>query len=575
MMQRHVLIVARSEAFHAVLAEGLRGRGFRVHAARTSGEIVQLVREMPLEAVLVESMRGSDAERFRGQVQRIRPDCLVLFVTGLDLARETGKLRLHGPSDFIVGGDDILSLLEELAPRRAPERAGPDHRIRSLIQSLDVVVSLLEADDPFFAGFSNRVAGLAAEVAAAMELDQDAIDEIAVAALLRDIGKAGVDRAILEETRIYDAPDMIRMQQHVEWSLRLLEHITFPWKILSLVRHHHERYDGAGYPDSLHGRQIPIGARILAATETWIAMVSDRPHRKAKDHDEARAELIAVAGSQLDPEVVETLLRVVEARAAAHGEEDPPLVAIDHVDAAYARLLRVRLINDGFDVTLVGEREPGARTSGNRVPSVLVCEIANDPDDAVMRLDRARAAIGSKPTPIAVLSSLDDRAMRMACLGLGIDDFIPKDNDLEEVVARIRNILLRDVRRRNPAETTTWDGIGGRLEAMAPADVAQFLALGGKTACLSLTGDGGAGAIWFESGRIVHATCDGARGVDALRLMLRWASGTFAIRHGATTSERTVDDDGTSLLREVMRITDEGAPAIEPVMDVFEGDVRA
>src|SRR5262249_51177426 len=156
----------------------------------------------------------------------------------------------------------------------------------------DVLVGLIELGDRYFGGSSHQAMRLARAVAEEMSSETDTQDEGAIAALLRDIGKAGIERTVIAQEGGLSEQQMRAVQSHVEGSVRLLEHIDFPWKILPVIRHHHERYDGRGYPDGLKGREIPIGARILAVVDAYLAMVSDRPHRPAMTQDPAFEELI-------------------------------------------------------------------------------------------------------------------------------------------------------------------------------------------------------------------------------------------------------------------------------------------
>ena len=138
---------------------------------------------------------------------------------------------------------------------------------------------MLEIRDDFFAGSSHRAARLVRAVAEEMGLDDFAVREAVLGCLLRDLGKVELEPGLLGE---FTPEQWDAMKEHVEGSVRLLEHIDFPWKVVPVIRHHHERYDGRGYPDGLKGREIPLGARILAAVDAYTAMVSPRPHRATR-----------------------------------------------------------------------------------------------------------------------------------------------------------------------------------------------------------------------------------------------------------------------------------------------------
>ncbi|GAJ12434.1 unnamed protein product [marine sediment metagenome] len=140
------------------------------------------------------------------------------------------------------------------------------------------------------------------------------MEKIRLAGLIHDIGKIGVRECVLKKQGKLTAKEY----QHVKYHCELGEHILAPIvedeEILKVVRHHHERYDGTGYPDRLRESQISLGARILAVADTYDAITSERPYRQAMSHDAARIEIECSKSTQFDPEVVDIFLRI------AHGQ---------------------------------------------------------------------------------------------------------------------------------------------------------------------------------------------------------------------------------------------------------------
>lgn len=554
----HVLVVAKNAATAEGLVAALRAARCVVHLASGADEVVRCVRELPLSAVLVVSMKGPDAERFREHILRAHPACRVVFLSRTASPSGDGSAESGG---WTLSEREMTALVSTSVPPE--ESAGANRKVRSLIQALDLVVSLLESEDPYFAGSTHRVRELAEEVATRMKLTPDTVDEILVASLLRDIGKLALGASLLENSEVFDEAAARKMQDHVAWAERLLDHIDFPWRIRLIVRHHHERYDGKGYPDGIAGRAIPIGARIVAAADAFVAMVSDRRHRPAKPLDEARNELMTVAGKQLDPEVVEVLLAAVSETMACGSAGTRPTVVLADFDTAYRRLLRLRLQDEGIEVvmrdTLV---EVGPIVRGNP-PGLIAADLGGEGVSGLARL-REDASSGERRVPIVILAPTDDRTLRLACLKHGIDDFIAKDRDLEETVARIKNVLLRSSDRPLTIAAEGNDGIRGRLEEMSLPDVVQFLSLGAKTAHVAVGDDEGPkGELWVEGGSLVHAAAGDARGEAALFEMLRWDSGQFRIHHGVTTADRSLEGDPMHLLLEGLRLRDEAAAVQE------------
>jgi len=175
----------------------------------------------------------------------------------------------------------------------------------------DAIAGLAEAlleRDRYTGEHSESVVELAARVARGLGLDETEIERIRQGALLHDIGKVAIPDEVLHKNGPLDDKEWEIMRQHPAIGERILRSIPGLGGVARIVRHEHERFDGAGYPDGLSGTEIPIGSRIILACDAYHAMTSDRPYRKAMDHSEAIRELAASAGTQFDPEITEQLI---------------------------------------------------------------------------------------------------------------------------------------------------------------------------------------------------------------------------------------------------------------------------
>ncbi|MDH7569709.1 MAG: HD domain-containing phosphohydrolase [Armatimonadota bacterium] len=166
---------------------------------------------------------------------------------------------------------------------------------------------------------SKKVAELAEAVAVSMRLPEAEVASIRRAALLQDLGNLSVSEEVLLKPGPLTEEEFQQVRGHVELSARNLEAVEELQDVAPIVRHHHERVDGSGYPLGLAGREIPLGARVLAAADAYVKMTADLPWRAAKSHDEAVEELRAAAGVHLDEEVVHHLLAVLRARPQGGG----------------------------------------------------------------------------------------------------------------------------------------------------------------------------------------------------------------------------------------------------------------
>ena len=145
-----------------------------------------------------------------------------------------------------------------------------------------------------------------------MNLPEFEIEGIRVAGILHDIGKIGVPEGILLKFAPLTDAEFGVIKQHSTISARIIEKAELPRDVTSLARHHHERYNGNGYPDGLKGKDIPLGARILAVADTYEALLADRPYRKGFPKEKALEIIKEAVGTQLDPEIVPVFLELVE-----------------------------------------------------------------------------------------------------------------------------------------------------------------------------------------------------------------------------------------------------------------------
>jgi putative nucleotidyltransferase with HDIG domain len=181
-------------------------------------------------------------------------------------------------------------------------------------ETLASLSNALEAKDEYTSQHTEEVVRLAVSVAAELGLDLESVRNVELGAVLHDIGKVRVPEAILNKPGPLNEEEWAVMKTHPEVGEHILRPIQSLQGILPIVRHHHERWDGTGYPDRLAGRAIPLGARIVAACDAYRAMTENRPYRAALSDTEARQQLMEGRSSQFDRDCVEALLSALDRR---------------------------------------------------------------------------------------------------------------------------------------------------------------------------------------------------------------------------------------------------------------------
>jgi len=188
------------------------------------------------------------------------------------------------------------------------------HKFEQMKPLLDTITALafaVEAKDPYMKDHFQKVSRLAAQIAMQAGLSEAEVEEIRLAGIVHDIGKIHVPESVLFKPTLLTAEEYEIMKSHAAWGAKILE----PLKVTAIeriVRHHHESFDGQGYPDCLRGERIPLGARIMTVADAFHAMVSARAYRAARPVEEALAELRRCRGTQFDPLVVDAFLRSIQ-----------------------------------------------------------------------------------------------------------------------------------------------------------------------------------------------------------------------------------------------------------------------
>lgn len=185
------------------------------------------------------------------------------------------------------------------------ERAGRGSIHRVYEQTVEALVAAAGQRDKTAEGHSRRVTRYCVAIGRVMGLEGDDIANLKYAAGLHDIGKVAVSRKILNKLGRLTDEEFAVMKRHSTIAIRILEKIDGLQDAAPLIKHHHERFDGKGYPDGLAGEDIPVGARIISVAEAFDILTSDVPWRDAMDQESALQELSACAGTQFDPVVVE------------------------------------------------------------------------------------------------------------------------------------------------------------------------------------------------------------------------------------------------------------------------------
>jgi putative nucleotidyltransferase with HDIG domain len=294
----YIVLVDRESGAHFLRCT----RGFGRSAARDRRSSVAdwvLAQGRPL-VLNPSDQAGSSADSVTGAAAVIGvPVASVDGVLGVVVVADDAPERHFGSED--------VRLLATIANQGATAVANAERYATlqdAYVSTVRSLAAAIDAKDAYTRGHSDRVAEFAALVADRIGLSGDECLALELASYLHDVGKIGVSERVLHKPGRLDDAEFAEISAHPTIGATILEPVEFPWEITPIVRHHHERWDGAGYPSGLAGEAIPLLARILTVADSHEAMVSDRPYRKGMPQADALAELRRCAGTQFDARIV-------------------------------------------------------------------------------------------------------------------------------------------------------------------------------------------------------------------------------------------------------------------------------
>jgi len=334
-----VLVVDDEEPIRNALRKYLKQQQFEVHTAGSGDEALQQLRLHKVALMLSDiRMPGTSGVDLVPQALEIEPDLAILMLTAVNDATSAALCMQRGAMDYLTKPIELADLgravqralkrremllenrhlnqwLKEEVTTRTAELQRERHRLeRVSTATLEALVNALEAKDPYLRGHSARVADLSANIAAEMGLAEEVVDRVRMAGRLHDLGKIGTREAVVNKEGPLTADEFEHVKQHVIIGAQILAPLVHLGDVVAMVRSHHERWDGTGYPDSLRGEEVPLGGRIIAAAEVFDALTTSRPYQEKMTPEQAVERMTDLSGTVLDPRVLEALNRIVGRR---------------------------------------------------------------------------------------------------------------------------------------------------------------------------------------------------------------------------------------------------------------------
>jgi len=324
-----VLLVEEDATARRLLVTALADAGWAAEAAPdVSSALVALTKRSFSLVIIGLDLRGRPGHDLAAVIAERWPEVgVVVAGPTADTAAAVAWMQA-GAYDYLIKPIDVKDALARMdralerrnlviEERRQQQqlRVGAVNRTRVarrlFLGAIKSLSSALEAKDIYTRGHSERVSRMAVETARAVGLGVEGVGRVRLAGRLHDIGKIGVRESVLSKPAALTPAEYEHVQTHPIIGERILAPTLIDAEIVRMVRHHHERYGGGGYPDSLAGSDIPLGARVLAVADAFDALTSDRPYRPRLSLEDAVGVLREGAGAQWQPTLVEALVQVV------------------------------------------------------------------------------------------------------------------------------------------------------------------------------------------------------------------------------------------------------------------------
>jgi len=314
-----ILVVDDEVNIREPLSDALKAEGYQVHTAENGQQAVEAVRKFNFDMAIVDIripfIGGLEVLHY---IKKSKPETMTIMMTGYASLETAVEALREGAYDYLIKPFNMEKLFlvlkrgfKEQSLTKENARLN-DELKQTYIGVMTSLATAIDAKNHRTQHHSQQVTKYTLIISEELKLPQEEKERIGRAASLHDIGKIGIPDPILTKPGSLTNEEWAQIEQHPARGADILSPLEFLSKVIPLIRHHHERYQGSGYPDGLKGDNISLGARIISVADAFEAMVSERPYRRALSKEEALLEIEAGLGDQFDPQIGELFINTVK-----------------------------------------------------------------------------------------------------------------------------------------------------------------------------------------------------------------------------------------------------------------------
>ncbi|MBN1869510.1 MAG: diguanylate cyclase [Candidatus Omnitrophica bacterium] len=382
---------------------------------------------------------GSDAKTASGLIN--------LADKALLHAKEMGGNKLCTSKDV---GKDIADMVEKgekenVVELRKKLSRMADRVARNLLESVYAFSKNIKARDFNTGEHSEKMVSIVTRIGEELKLSSAAIKILGQAAILHDLGKVGIPDEILHKKGKLSNAEYEIIKRHTQIGAEILRPIHFLDALIPVILYHHERFDGLGYPDGLKGKDIPLGARIVALADVYEVLVSDRPYRKAYSEKDALDIIRKGSGTQFDPEIVDVFIAVMQARMdnGLKREAIKRMKKILIIDDDKNNLITTRdiLHNAGFDSSILSDPMKAEEFIEEKSPDLIIMDLLMPRRSGLKILEDFKNNNIYQDIPKIILTAMDNSNDKKTAYEYGVKDYAIKPLEPEELIAKTKYFI--------------------------------------------------------------------------------------------------------------------------------------
>ena len=324
--EQKILIVDDEPIIRRLLSQKLSRQGYHCEEASSSDEALEKLQTYSADLIMLDmKMPGRSGMELLTDVQVMYPKIAVIMATAVNETNLAIQCMRLGAEDYICKPfnlDELAMSVDKTLEKKELEQKIKDFQehlqqkvdqqtgeIRTLfLGSIEALVFALEAKDKYTAGHSRRVTEISLVISQELNLSVDFLEDLRWGSLLHDVGKIAVDQCIQNKPGKLTPAEYAHIMIHAQVGAGIVKPVVNE-RVVAIIEHHHDHFDGTGLHQVVAGKEIPLGARILAVADAFDAMTSDRPYREAISLEDARREIQSCSGTQFDPDVADAFLR--------------------------------------------------------------------------------------------------------------------------------------------------------------------------------------------------------------------------------------------------------------------------